>query len=304
MKRFNGSSPKAAALFALFAALLYAVSAPFSKLLLEKIPAAMMAALLYLGAGSGLALVSLIQKWTGRAAREQPLARADLPYVVCMVLLDIAAPIFLMIGLTSTSAASASLLNNFEIVATSIIALAVFKEAISRRLWIAIALVTLSSMILTLGDTGSLSFSWGSLLVLAACVCWGFENNCTRKLSCKNPMQLVIIKGFFSGTGSLLIALLRGETEASAVYIPAALLLGFVSYGLSILFYILAQRKLGAARTAAFYAIAPFAGVLFSFLLFREPPGAAFLAALGVMLAGAYLTATDQPEQEPVEPTA
>lgn len=304
MRRLAGSDRNAATLFALLAAVLYAANAPLSKLLLEDIAATMMAALLYLGAGAGLAIVWLVQKGIGIAAKEQPYARADLPYIVGMVLLDIAAPIFLMLGLARTSAAGVSLLNNFEIVATSVIALAVFKESISKRLWLAIALVTLSSIILSLNGIGSLTFSWGSLLVLAACVCWGFENNCTRKLSHKDPIKVVMIKGFFSGLGSLTIALSRGEAATDAAYIPAALLLGFFSYGLSILCYILVQRKLGAAKTAAFYAVAPFAGVLLSFLLFREPPGTAFLAALGIMLVGAYLSATDHLEQHPVKPSA
>ncbi len=284
---------KRAAFFALLAAALYAAGAPCSKLLLAEIPATMMAALLYLGAGAGLFSVWLVQKRMGKASAEQPLTRRDIPYALGMVLLDIAAPILLMAGLTMTTAANASLLNNFEIVATSVIALAVFRESVSKRLWLAIALITLASALLSFEGIGSLSFSWGSPLVLAACVCWGFENNCTRKLSHKNPVQIVVIKGVFSGLGSLAIALLRGETIADAGYALAALVLGFASYGLSILFYIVAQRQLGAAKTAAYYAIAPFVGVLFSLLLFRQLPGATFLVALAIMLLGAYFVATD-----------
>ncbi|HWQ57387.1 MAG TPA: DMT family transporter [Clostridia bacterium] len=282
-----------AALFALLAALLYAVSAPCSKLLLQKISPAMMASLLYLGAGLGLSVTNFVQGRMKKAGGELPLGKSDLPFMVGMVLLDIAAPILLMAGLSMTSAANASLLNNFEIVATSIIALAVFREHISRRLWLAIGLITISSALLSFEGIGSLSFSWGSPLVLAACVCWGFENNCTRRLSGKNPIHIVIIKGIFSGLGALAIALVRGETAADAVSMLAALTLGFLAYGLSILCYILAQRELGAARTAAFYAVSPFIGVLLSFILFRRLPGLAFFAALIIMLPGAYLTATD-----------
>ena len=198
---------KQAVFFAILAAALYAINAPVSKLLLNKVPTAMMAAFLYLGAGIGLALIQVIQKKTRRAAKEKPLTKKELPYIIGMVVLDIAAPLFLMAGLTMTTSANVSLLNNFEIVATSVIALIVFHEAISRRLWIAIGLVTVASLILSFEDVSSFSFSTGSLLVLMACVCWGFENNCTRMLSEKNPIEIVIIKGFFSGTGSLVIAL-------------------------------------------------------------------------------------------------
>ena len=166
-----------------------------------------MAALLYLGAGIGLSIMRLVQRGMGKGQKEKPLTRKDLPYTIGMVVLDIAAPIFLMIGLTGTTAANASLLNNFEIVATSVIALCIFKETISKRLWGAIVLVTISSLVLSVEDISSFSFSFGSIFVLLACVCWGLENNCTRMISNKDPLQIVVIKGFGSGIGSFVIAL-------------------------------------------------------------------------------------------------
>ena len=286
---------KTATLCAVLAAALYALNAPGSKLLLDRLPSTMMAALLYLGAGLGMAVIGAVQRRTGAAQREQPLTRRELPYTLAMVLLDVAAPILLMLGLTRTTAANASLLNNFEIVATSLIALAVFREAISQKLWIGIALVTLSSMILSVEDAGSFSFSGGSLLVLLACVCWGFENNCTRMLSSKNPLEIVVIKGLCSGGVSLGIALFLGE-RLTAVDVPAALIalaLGLVAYGLSIFFYIYAQRGLGAARTSAYYAVAPFIGVALSMLLCGERPGVSFFIALAVMAAGTCFASAD-----------
>lgn len=274
---------------AILAAVLYALSSPFSKLLLEKISPTMMAAFLYLGAGAGMFLVGLTQKKT----KEQPLTRKELPYTIGMVVLDIAAPIFLMIGLTMTTAANAALLNNFEIVATSIIALVIFKEVISKRLWLAIGLVTLSSLILSFQDMSSFSFSAGSLLVLAACICWGLENNCTRMLSVKNPLQIVVIKGFGSGFGSLAIALFLGEKVADVWYMIGALLLGFVAYGLSIFCYIYAQRDLGAAKTSTYYAVAPFIGTALSLLIFREMPSVTFMIALVIMMVGTYFASTE-----------
>ncbi len=281
-----------AVVFAFTAAALYALNSPFSKLLLSRVSSTMMAAFLYLGAGIGLLCVALFRKFTGTKKKERPLTKRELPYTVGMVILDIAAPVFLMLGLKTATAANVSLLNNFEIVATSVIALLFFKEKISPKLWCAIALVTVSSMILSFENVSSLSFSKGSLFVLLACVCWGFENNCTRMLSSKDPIEIVVIKGFGSGFGSLLLAFAVGERLPSAIFILLALCLGFVAYGLSIYFYILAQRHLGAARTSSYYAVAPFIGAGISLIIFRQLPSVSFIIALIIMIVGTYL-ATD-----------
>lgn len=291
------TSQKTAIFWAILAAGLYALNAPVSKLLLEEVPPTMMAALLYLGAGIGLALVRLAQRMTGKGRKELPLTKKDMPYTVGMVVLDIAAPIFLMMGLTMTTAANASLLNNFEIVATAVIALFVFREAISRRLWLAIGLVTLSSMILSVEDVTSFTFSYGSIFVLLACVCWGLENNCTRMISQKDPLEIVVIKGFGSGMGSLVLAFFLGENALPLVYGVCTLLLGFVAYGLSIFFYIYAQRYLGAAKTSAYYALAPFMATALSLVIFREKPSISFLIALLIMAIGTYFASTEPEPQ-------
>lgn len=281
---------KKAIFYAFLAAALYAINAPISKLLLTEIPSTMMAGLLYLGAGAGMCLLEKFNKHS----QELPLTKKEVPYTVAMVVLDIAAPIFLMIGLTRCSAANASLLNNFEIVATSLIALIIFKEAINKKAWLAITLVTLSSLLLSFEDMSSLQFSWGSLFVLLACVCWGFENNCTRMLSSKNPSQIVIIKGFGSGIGALILSLIIGERFFQIGYIVIALLLGFVAYGLSIYFYIYAQRDLGAAKTSTYYAVSPFIGAGSSLIIFKELPSAIFIVALLIMAAGTYFVSTSE----------
>ena len=274
--------------FAIMAAVCYGISAPISKILLNEIPPTQMAALLYLGAGIGMLFVSLFDK---KNYNEAKLTKQEFPYVLGMIILDIVAPILLMFGLTQTTPANASLLNNFEIVVTSIIALTIFKEAIGRRMWIAIILITLSSIILSVEDISSFSFSLGSILVLGACLCWGLENNCTRMLSLKNPIHIVIIKGFGSGIGALIIALLVREVSFNLLYIFLGLMLGFFAFGLSIFFYIRAQRALGAARTSAYYAIAPFVGTALSFILFHQPVTMPFVVALVIMIIGAYLAA-------------
>jgi drug/metabolite transporter (DMT)-like permease len=286
---------------AILAAALYALNAPFSKELLTHTGPTMMAAFLYLGAGLGLLLYGLAGKALGHNPVRAPLTRKELPYTLAMIALDIAAPIFLMLGLSRTSASNASLLNNFEIVATSLIALLIFKEHISRRLWLAIGLVTLASMILGFEGSGSLTFDVGSLFVLCACLCWGFENNCTRMLSSKSSVQITVIKGCFSGLGSLLVALLLREPLPGLNWILCILLLGFVAYGLSINFYIMAQSHLGAAKTSAFYSIAPFLGVAFSMVL-GERPGVQFYLGLLVMVLATWLMIRDTLEVSPAEP--
>jgi len=251
----------------------------------------MMAALLYLGAGTGMLCVGFVRKILGRDKTQLKLTKKEFPYAVSMIFLDIAAPILLMLGLKTTAAQNVSLLNNFEIVATTCVALFFFKETIGKRLWLAIGLITLASMLLSLRDMNSFSFSAGSIFVLLACVCWGFENNCTRRMSAKDPVQIVVLKGFFSGVGSLIVAFSAGEKLPRGSFMALVLLLGFVAYGLSIFFYVLAQRGIGAAKTSAYYAVAPFIGVLLSLLIFRERPNIAFAAALPMMIAGTWLVA-------------
>lgn len=281
--------------FAILAAALYALNAPFSKLLLACMPSTLMAGLLYLGAGLGMGILALIRKVQKCEKRESGLTKAQLPYTIAMILLDIAAPVCLLFGLKSTTAANASLLNNFEIVSTAVIALMIFKEKISPRLWLGILFVTLSCGILSFEDLSGLQFSYGSLFVLLAALCWGFENNCTRKISSKDPLQIVLLKGIFSGLGSVIIGLCIGERISVYWSIPAVLALGFVAYGLSIYFYVHAQRLLGAARTSAYYAVAPFIAAVFSLAIFRELPSGAYFAALAFMGIGAWLSSGDKP---------
>jgi len=250
-----------------------------------------MAGLLYLGAGVGIGCLFLCN-WQ-KTEKPTLLAKVDLPYVIGMIMLDVMAPIFLMYGLQHTTSANASLLNNFEIVATTIIALVIFKEVISKMLWVAIFLVTLSSTILSFEDFSSLQFSWGSLFVLAAAICWGFENNCTRNISSKSAYEIVTIKGLCSGLGSLVIGLALGEKIPSAKYVILCLALGFVAYGLSIFFYIKAQKELGAAKTSAYYAIAPFVGAFLSFAILKEPFSVQYAIALCFMVAGSVVATID-----------
>lgn len=284
---------KFAIFYAILAAALYAINVPLSKVLLNYVDATMMAAFLYIGAGIGLLIYGLIERMTGKEIKREPLTKKELPYTIAMVVLDIIAPIFLMFGISFTSSANVSLLNNFEIVATSLIALFIFKEAISKRLWLAIVLVTIASVIMSFEGAGTFVFNKGSLFVLGACLCWGLENNCTKMISNKSSVEIVVIKGIFSGTGSLVTALILGERIPGFGWILCVLLLGFVAYGLSINFYIMAQKDLGAAKTSVYYSIAPFLGVLFSLVLLGERPAIQFYIALIIMIISTYFMVKD-----------
>ena len=284
-----------AIIFAVVAAILYSINVPLSKLLLNKIEPTFLASLLYLGAGIGVGIVSLFRK--KKYSVDEKINKKDMPYVIGMVVLDILAPIFLMIGLKNSLSSNASLLNNFEIVCTSIIALIIFKEVISKKMWLAISLITISSFILSIDLSESFSFSWGSFFILAATLCWGFENNCTRNLADKNTYVIVIIKGIFSGLGSLIVSLILRENLSSGIYILYALLLGFVAYGLSIFFYIKAQGVIGAAKTSAYYSLAPFIGTFLSFILLGEDLKYTYFIGLIIMIIGTIVVVYDTLEK-------
>lgn len=239
-----------AVVLALLAAVFYAINTPFSKVLLANIAPTFMAAFLYLGAGAGVGIMYLFH--IKNEEKSERLTKGDMLYTVGMILLDIAAPIFLMVGLNLGTASNASLLSNFEIVATTLIALLLFKEKVTGRLWTAIGFITLSSIILSFEGSGSFKFSIGLLFVILATCCWGLENNCTRKISDKSTYEIVLLKGIFSGGGSFVIAMIIGEKIPAVKYIFAVMLLGFVAYGLSIFLYIRAQSDLGAAKTILF----------------------------------------------------
>lgn len=278
-------------MFAFLAAVFYAINVPISKVLLQHVGPTTMAALLYLGAGIGIGIMSLFNKKDREKA--ESLTKAELPYIVGMIVLDIAAPIFLMLGISYGSSANASLLGNFEIVATTVIALILFKEAVTKRLWLAIGLITLSSILLSFEGTDSFHFSYGSLLVIMATVCWGLENNCTRELSSKSTYQIVMLKGLCSGLGAMVIALIKRESFPGIGYIAIALALGFVAYGLSIFMYVRAQNVLGAAKTSAYYAVNPLIGALLAFVFLSESLSWMYVIALIVMVIGSALVVVD-----------
>lgn len=287
----NKNNKITAIICAILAAVFYALNTPFSKVLLKNISPTFMASFLYLGAGIGVGIMYLFKY--KNEDKDMRLTKNDLTYTILMVVLDVIAPILLMIGISIGSSANASLLGNFEIVATSIIALVIFKEDVSKNLWIAIVFITLSSIILSFEGQESFRFSYGSLFVILATMSWGLENNCTRKISNKSSYQIVTIKGLCSGIASLIISIIIGEKFPEIRYTLYALLLGYVAYGLSIFLYVRSQRDLGAAKTSAYYAIAPFIGTFLCFLVNGEALSASYFVGLILMIVGTVFVVID-----------
>lgn len=272
----------------------YGISIPFSKILLKYgMTPTMLASFTYLGAGIGLGFYNIFNKFIFNKVISNPLTKKELPYTIAMVILDITAIILLMYGISKTNSANASLLSNCEIAATSLIALIFFKEHISKKLWIAIILIIIAGAILTVEGKGSFNFSIGSLLVVAAYIFWGAENNCTKMISSKNTPEITTIKGIFSGLGSLIIAILSGENLPSNILIIMTMLMGFFSYGLSVSMYIKSQNYLGATKTAAYFSTAPFFGVIFSLLILGENPEINFYISLCIMIIAAFFVSKD-----------
>ena len=281
---------------ALLASVLFASSVPFSKLLLHEIEPVMLAALLYLGSGTGLLLIKKIARQTAFKG-EADLGKSDIPWLMGAILFGgLAAPVVLMFGLKATPAATASLLLNFEGVATSLIAVIMFKEAIDKRIWIAITAITLATVILTWDLRSALGFSIGALGVIAACIFWGLDNNLTRHISSKDPVTITILKGLVAGSFSLCIAVALKNHLPGMSHIFLAALLGFVAYGLSIVLFISSMRNLGAARTCAYFGTSPFIGAILSFVVFRELPDILFIIAAPIMIFGVIYLLNEEHE--------
>ncbi|XCH79178.1 MAG: DMT family transporter [Candidatus Dehalobacter alkaniphilus] len=272
------------------AAALFGASVPLAKLLLGDIAPVPMAGFLYLGSGIGMFLWRALPKTDKANCREAKIVKQDLPWLIGAILAGgIAAPIVLMVSLKHTPASTASLLLNFEGVATTVIAGAVFKEHVGKRIWGAVLLITLASILLSWNASGQWGFSLSAMGVLAACVLWGTDNNFTRNISVKDPYMIVAVKGLSAGMFSLILAFVIGQPFPHLSYAMIAMLLGCLSYGFSIVFFIRGMRELGSARTSALYGIAPFLGAAFSIFLFREMPGILFIGSLPVMIWGAVL---------------
>jgi drug/metabolite transporter (DMT)-like permease len=282
-------------LLAFLSAILFGASTPLAKILLGGIGPWMMAGLLYLGAGVGLALVHLSRRALRLPAVEAPLRRSDVPWLAAVIVTGgILGPLFLMFGLARTDAAGASLLLNLEGLATMSIAWLVFHENVDRRLLFG-AFAILSGAVL-LSWEGGASLDPGAVLVAAACVAWGIDNNLTRKLSSADPVQIAMLKGLVAGTVNLTIALVQGAALPDTGTVLAAGVVGFFGYGVSLALFVLGLRHLGTARTGAWFSLAPFAGALLALALLDEPPTIRLAAAGTLMTFGLWLHLTERHE--------
>jgi drug/metabolite transporter (DMT)-like permease len=282
------------ALIALGAAALFGASTPLAKLLLANIAPNMLAGLLYLGSGLGLALVQSIRR-TGQGGAEAPLQKADYPWLAGAVACGgIAAPLLLLWGLAGESASGVSLLLNLEGMLTALIAALVFHEAVGRRIWGAACLMLAAGLLLGYAPQAGVGLSLRTLAVAAACALWALDNNLTRRIAAADPVRIAMIKGLAAGCVNIAAALALGATLPQAPPLAGALALGWLAYGVSLALYILALRHLGSARAAAHFSTAPFIGAALSILLLHEPLAPAFAAAFALMLAATWLTLTEQ----------
>ena len=285
---------------ALAAAALFGMSTPFAKLLLgQGTNPWLLAGLLYLGSGLGLGAVLLLRRGSKNAA-EAPLRRADLPWLLLVILAGgVIGPLLLMLGLDRTPASAAALLLNLEGLATMAIAWLVFRENVDRRLLLG-ALAILVGAVLLSWQGGPASASWGALLIAGACLAWGIDNNLTRKLSGSDPVQIAATKGLAAGIVNLCLAFAMGASLPSFPLVAGSAVVGFLGYGVSLVLFVLALRYLGSARTGAYFSSAPFIGAILAILMFGEPVTVRLILAAVLMGLGLYLHLVERHEHEHV----
>lgn len=286
--------PASGVLLAFLSAILFGASMPLAKLVLGSgVSPWLLASLLYLGSGIGLAIVHTARWMFGKSAAEAPLVRADLPWLALIILCGGAiAPVLLMAGLATTPASTASLLLNLEGLATLAIAWVVFRENVDRRLLIGAAAI-LGGAVLLSWRGGPAGGGLGMLAIAGACLAWGIDNNLTRKLSGADPVQIAMLKGLAAGTVNLALALTLGASLPVLPVVVGAALVGFLSYGVSLVMFVLALRHLGTARSGAYFSTAPFIGALLAVAMFGEAITIPLVIAGILMAIGLWLHLTE-----------
>ena len=282
---------------ALLSAILFGASTPLAKILLGDASPWTVAGLLYLGSGTGLAIIHVSRSLLRLPAAEAPLRGTDIPWLAAVIVTGgVAGPVLLMFGLARTDASSASLLLNLEGLATMGIAWLVFRENVDRRL-LAGAFAILAGAAL-LSWQGGASLDWGAVLIAAACLAWGIDNNLTRKLSAADPMQIALLKGLCAGSVNIALAWVQGAAFPSAGTVLATCVVGFFGYGVSLALFVLGLRHLGAARTSAYFSLAPFIGALLSVVLLHEPLTTRLIATGTLMGIGLWLHLNERHKHE------
>ena len=280
-----------AAIPALTAALLFGASTPFAKLLIGEVSPLLLAGMLYLGSGVGLG-VSLVLRRIYRKSGEAPMSGIpirEIPWFAgAIVAGGMVGPALLMLGLSTSSAASASLLLNVEGVLTAVIAWVVFRENADRSIVLGMVLIVAGGVILSLRE-GAAEITPGSMLILGACLCWAIDNNLTRKVSTNDAMLVACLKGLLAGACNVILALGMGTALPPISVVAEAMLLGFVGYGVSLTLFVIALRTLGTARTGAYFSVAPLFGVAISFMIWPGLPEPIFWIAAALMGLGVWL---------------
>ncbi|WP_319243482.1 EamA family transporter [uncultured Propionivibrio sp.] len=289
------------ALYALTAAALFGASTPLAKILVGTMPPMLLAGLLYLGSGLGLALIHVGRRLfnPGRTAPAQ-LAAGEWRWLLGAVLFGgVLGPVALMAGLVRTSGATASLLLNLEAVLTAAIAWLAFKESTDRRIVLGMVTIVAGGVILSLtpGDA-SASASTGPMLIALACLCWAIDNNLTRHISAADPLFIAGTKGLIAGAVNCALALSLGATLPPTAATTMTMAIGLGGYGISLVLFVLALRGLGTARTGAYFSTAPFIGAALSLLLLGERPSAEFWLASALIGIGVYLHLTERHAHE------
>jgi len=286
--------------FALGAAALFGLSAPAGKALLAVTDPWLLAGLLYLG--SGVSLGAMRRAWRRRSrshAHEAPLGRRDWPWLGGAILTGgVIAPVLLMFGLSRASAAEASLLLNLEGVFTAVVAWVVFREHVDRRIAGGMVAISAGAMVLAWDPGQTFRLSGGALLVAGACLGWAIDNNLTRKVSASDPLQIASVKGLVAGGVNIAIALALGASFPSGATVLIAALLGLVSYGVSLVLFVLALRGLGAGRTSAYFSTAPFVGALIGIVVLGDPVTPRLGLAAVLMMLGVWLHVSERHEHE------
>lgn len=282
----------------LASAALFGASTPLAKLLLGKVDPWLLAGILYLGSGSGLAAVHFTRRLLGIQPPEAPLRRPDLPWLVGVVLTGgVIGPLLLMLGLSVTPASSAALLLNAEGLATMGIAWVIFREHTDTRIVIGALAILLGAALLSWQSEAE-GVGWGALAIVGACIAWGIDNNLTRRLSAADPVQIAMIKGLVAGALNFGLAFWSGAALPTAVPALGGVLVGFFGYGVSLVMFVLALRHLGAARTGAYFSTAPFIGAVLALGIFGEPITIRFAAAAMLMGIGVWLHLAERHEHE------
>lgn len=277
----------------LAAALLFGAAAPFAKLLLEQVGPWLLAALLYLGSGAGLFVLRRIRR--APAVRLRP---GEGRWLAGAVLAGgVAGPVLLMLGLAGLPASQASLLLNAEGVLTALLAWFVFRENVDRRVALGMLAIVAGGVVLAWPREGATAAGGSSaLLVLGACLAWAVDNNLTRKVSLADASWIAMVKGLAAGSTNLVLAIALGAAWPSLPSVGAAALLGFFSYGVSLVLFVLGLRSLGTARTGAYFSVAPFFGALLAVTLLGETVDGRLAVAAVLMAIGVWLHLTERHE--------